>query len=116
MKANVKSVKVSTRKVRLVGDVIRKKSVNDAFVILNLTKKHGAIVLKKALQNAVANAATKQISEDNLMIKDLIINEGQFLKRFHASTRGRAKPYKKRTTHIRIVLKEKEVKEGGSKD
>ncbi len=125
MKATAKSTKISTRKVRLVADVIRNQSVKDALKILALTKKHGAYALTKALQSAVANAVTNnKMQEDNLVISELIINEGQFLKRFHASTRGRVKPYKKRTTHITVVLKEKveekksdEVKklEGGTK-
>ncbi len=111
MKATAKATKVSTRKVRLVADAIRNQSVKDAFKTLALAKKHGAYVLTKALQSAVANAVmNNKIQEDQLVIGQLIVNEGQFLKRFHASTRGRVKPYKKRTTHITVVLKEKEVK------
>lgn len=111
MKATAKSVKVSTRKVRLVADAIRNQSVKDAFKTLALTKKHGSYALTKALQSAVANAVVQnKMQEDNLVIGQLLVNEGQFLKRFRASTRGRVHGYKKRTSHITIVLKEKEVK------
>lgn len=111
MKAKAKSVKVSTRKVRLVADAIRNQSVKDAFKTLALAKKHGSYVLTKALQSAVANAVVQnKMQEDNLMISQLLVNEGQFLKRFRASTRGRVHGYKKRTSHITIVLKEKESK------
>lgn len=110
MKATAKSVKVSTRKVRIVADAIRNMSVVDAMRTLTLTKKHGASVLEKALESAVANAVNNnRLQAENLVIGELIVNEGQFLKRFHASTRGRVRPYKKRTTHITVVLKEKEM-------
>lgn len=111
MKATAKGVKVSTRKVRLVADAIRNMSVKDAMRTLAFTRKHGAYVLEKALQSAVSNAViNNKAQEENLVISELIINEGQFLKRFHTSTRGRIRPYKKRTTHVTVVLKEKEVK------
>lgn len=105
MKATAKGVKVSTRKVRLVADAIRNKSVDEAMRILSITQKHGSYVLLKALQSAVANS---KMPQSELMIGTLIVNEGQFLKRFHASTRGRIHGYKKRTSHITIMLKEKE--------
>ena len=107
MKAFTKGAKVSTRKVRLVADAIRNQSVTDALRVLSVTPKHGAYVLEKAINSAVANS---KMSADQLIIAQLIVNEGQFLKRFRASTRGRIHPYKKRTTHITVVLKEKEKK------
>lgn len=115
MKATAKAVKVSTRKVRLVADAIRNQSVKDAMKTLSLTHKHGAYVLAKALQSAVSNAVVNnKMQEDQLVISQLIVNEGQFLKRFRASTRGRVHGYKKRTSHITIVLKEKEAKVAAS--
>lgn len=110
MKATVKAAKVSTRKVRLVADVIRNQSVEEALKTLTLTKKHGASILVKVLQSAVANAVVNnKMQASNLVIDQLIVNEGQFLKRFRASTRGRVHGYKKRTSHVTVVLKEKEV-------
>ncbi|HET9947107.1 MAG TPA: 50S ribosomal protein L22 [Patescibacteria group bacterium] len=110
-KANASSVKVSTRKVRLVADAIRGMSVQDALDTLMLTRKHGSYVLIKTLKSAIANAVNNgKMNKDALVIAKLEVNEGPFLKRFHASTRGRIHGYKKRTSHISIVLKEKEEK------
>ena len=111
MKAHAAQAKVSTRKVRLVADSIRNMSVADALIALQMANKHGAYVLTKTLKSAVANAVNnKNMSADNLIIAKLEVNEGPFLKRFHASTRGRIHGYKKRSSHITIVLKEKEQK------
>ena len=111
MKSHASQVKVSTRKVRLVADSIRNMSVKDAMVVLEMTKKHGAYALMKPLKSAVANAVNNnKMAADNLVISSLQVNEGPFLKRFHASTRGRIHGYKKRSSHITIVLKEKEQK------
>lgn len=105
--AHAKGVKVSTRKVRLVADAIRNMAARDAVAALSVTQKHGAYPLLKVIKSAMANAVNNaKLSEANLVISKLEVNEGQFLKRFHASTRGRIKPYKKRTTHITVVLKE----------
>lgn len=106
MKAVAKGVKVSTRKVRLVADAIRNQSVVDALKTLTLARKHGAYALEKVLRSAVANS---NMQPESLTIHELQVTEGQFLKRFHASTRGRVHGFKKRTTHITVVLKEKEV-------
>ena|SRR5579883_2801670 len=106
--ASAKSVRISTRKVRLVADSIRNMSVKKAMQTLSLVEKRGASALSKVLKSAVANAVSNaKIAEDNLIIAQLTVNEGPFLKRFHASTRGRIHGYKKRSSHIKIVLKEK---------
>jgi large subunit ribosomal protein L22 len=106
--AQAKSVRISTRKVRLVADPIRNMSAKDAMNTLVLTKKHGADVLLKTIKSAMANAANNhKLVSDNLIIAKLIVNEGPFLKRFRPSTRGRVHPYKKRSSHITVVLKEK---------
>ena len=111
MKAHASQVRTSTRKVRLVADSIRNMSVSEALVALQMTKKHGSYALIKALKSAVANAANNnKMSADDLVIALLQVNEGPFLKRFHASTRGRIHGYKKRSSHITIVLKEAEKK------
>lgn len=106
--AEAKSIRVSTRKVRLVADEIRGLSVVDAVNMLVMTKKHGAYPLLKVVKSAMSNATNNaKLAVDNLIIAKLEVNEGPFLKRFHASTRGRIKPYKKRTSHIRVILTEK---------
>jgi large subunit ribosomal protein L22 len=103
--AQAKNVRVSPRKVRLVADTLRKKSVTKALQMLVMMDKRGGTVLEKTLRSAVANALQKgDITVDTLMIKAIDVVQGQALKRFHPSTRGRVHPYKRRGSHIKIVL------------
>lgn len=105
--ASSKSERISTRKVRLVADAIRNMSVKDALATLALTHKRGANMLVKTLKSAVANAVNnKKMNIDALIIESLQVNEGAFLKRFRPSTRGRTHPFKKRSTHVSVTLKE----------
>ena len=111
MKAHASQARVSTRKVRLVADSIRNMSAQEALLTLQMAKKHGSYPLMKTLKSAIANAVNNnKMTVDNLVIATLEVNEGPFLKRFHASTRGRIHGYKKRSSHITIVLKEREQK------
>lgn len=102
-----KGVGVAPRKVRLVADVIRKQSINQALDSLLLLQKRGGVYIYKTLKSAIANAVNKGQKQDNLVIKSVDVFEGQALKRFHFSTRGRTHPYKRRSSHIKIVLEEK---------
>lgn len=104
VKAFSKSVQVAPRKVRLVADAVRKLSVDNALVSLISLKKRGAGVLEKTLRSAIANAIDRKLQRESLFIKSIDVVEGPAYKRFHHSTRGRVHPYKKRTTHIRIIL------------
>lgn len=102
------SVRISSRKVRLVADVIRNKSVAQALNALAIIKKRGAAPLYKTLKSAIANAINNaKLKEESLVIKSIEVDQGPFLKRQRASTRGRAHPYKKRSSHIKITLEEK---------
>ena len=60
--------------------------------------------LLKTLKSAIANALGKQIAQESLFIKSIDVVEGTAFKRFHASTRGRAHPYKKKSSHIKVIL------------
>lgn len=105
--ATTKGVRVSTRKVRLVADAIRNLSVEQALAVLAVTNKRGAGILAKTIKSAAANAVNNaKMTQDKLMIARLDVNEGPFLKRYHASTRGRIHPFKKRSTHITVEVKE----------
>lgn len=104
-----KSVRISPRKMRLVADMIRHMSISNALRALEATPKRAALPLEKALKSAIANAVNNSgIEEKSLAIDSIIINQGQSLKRFIPSTRGRIHPYKKRSSHIKIVLKTKD--------
>lgn len=106
--AYAKQVKMSPRKVRLVADSVRKRSIADALNVLSLLDKRPAGVLRKTLQSAVANAVNNaKLAQDSLVIKMIDVTQGPAMKRFHPSTRGRVHPYKKRTSNIRIVLEDK---------
>src|SRR5438270_13743066 len=105
-KAFTKSARTSPRKTRLVADLIRNLPAGNAVDILTLTRKRAAQDILKTLQSAMANAKVKGVN-DNLYIATIAVNEGPALKRFMPSTRGRIHPYKKRTSHITIVLTDK---------
>ncbi len=103
-----KSVRISPRKVRLVADAIRTMPIENALATLQTTQKRAAYALKKTLMSAVANATNNaKLDRANLIIARIDVSEGQALKRFHPSTRGRIHPYKKRSSHIRIILEDK---------
>jgi large subunit ribosomal protein L22 len=104
----------SPRKMRLVIDLIRGKQVNDAFAILQFSKKKGAEVIEKTLRSAVANARNKAendgqvVDVDELYVKEAYVNEGSRLKRWRAAAQGRAAPITHPTSHVIIVVDTKE--------
>jgi large subunit ribosomal protein L22 len=107
------SARVAPRKVRLVADAIRKLSIEDALTALSVLKNRGGQPLEKTLKSAIANAlANKNLKQEELKIKMIDVLEAPAYKRFHPSTRGRVHPYKRRGSHITIVLESIEKKEG----
>lgn len=103
--AEAKNVKISPRKVRLVADSVKDLHIVKAIASLSLMHKRAAIPLRKTLESAVANAVNNHKAEKSaLSIKEIMVNEGIRYKRYHFAGRGRMRPYKKRTSHIRIVL------------
>lgn len=108
--AKAQSVRISPRKVRLVAEGVKRMSVDQALRSLSLTPNRPAGVLEKTLRSAIANAVNNaKLAEAALVIDRIEVTEAQALKRYHPSTRGRVHPYKKRGSHIRIILKEKVV-------
>ncbi len=99
-----KYLHTSPRKLRLVSDMIRKMEPGRALNVLGLTPKDAAKDLEKALKTVLANAKQKGMDISKLTFKKVEINESMKMRRFRAGTRGRAKPYKKRMSHIKIVL------------
>ena len=103
------TVRVAPRKVRLVADSIRKLSLDEALKSLSLLKQRGSVSLEKTLKSAVANAEkNNNLKKEVLKIKTIDVLEAPSYKRFHPSTRGRVHPYKRRGSHIKIVLETKE--------
>ena len=103
----------SPRKVRLLADLIRGKEVNDALAHLKFASKKSAPAIEKLLKSAISNAKNNhKIDIDNtiLYIKEIRVDEGPAYKRWRPVWRRMAHAYKKRTSHINIVLGEKREK------
>jgi len=111
MKATATHIRISPRKVRMVVDTVRGKSVSQALSILGFTRKKAALPVQKLLKSAVANAVENGgISDvDTLVIDRIMVDEGPTLKRYMPRARGRATPIRKRTSHIRIMLRERDT-------
>jgi large subunit ribosomal protein L22 len=105
-----RTARQSPYKMRLVIDQIRGKNVNEALALLTFSKKHAAVQIKKVLVSAIANAqqANSALDPDNLYVTLAVINEGPKLKRWTPAAMGRATPIQKRTSHVEIVVAEKE--------
>lgn len=111
VKAHLRYLRITPRKVRLVADLIRGKSVNKAKEILTFSKKKSAKMLLKLLNSAISNAKHNfNLNEENLFIEKILVNEGPRLKRIFPRARGRADILQKKTSHVTIVLKEKQEK------
>ena len=100
--------------MRLVIDQIRGKGVNDALALLKFSKKNAAKQIAKVLNSAVANAeqaartANTAIDLDALYVKHAVVNEGPKLKRWMPAAMGRATPIHKRTSHVEIIVADKD--------
>ena len=105
--ATAKYVHMSTRKVRLVADSIRKLSPAVAMERLAVTPKQAARPMSQVIASAIANAKVKGAKPEALTFKQIVIMGGPMMKRWHAVSKGMAHSYKKRMTHIRVVLEEK---------
>ena len=107
-KAVAKYVRVAPRKVRVVMDLIRGKSIGEALAILKFTPKVGADVIEKVLKSAVANAEHNfDMSVDKLYVASAFVDQGPTLKRIHPRSRGQAFKILKRTSHVTVVVKER---------
>lgn len=106
--AESKYLKISPRKVALVAKTIRGLSPNKALEKLQFIIKSASLPLTKILKSALANAQNKgQAKTEELKIKSLEVLPGPSFKRWRPTSRGRAHPYKKRTSHIKVVLEAK---------
>ncbi len=108
-KATVSSVRIAARKVRLVVDLVRGKSVGEAYAILRGTPRGASLVVEKLLKSAVANAEHNyQLNQEKLFVKEIFVGEGKTLKRMQPRSQGRGFAILKRTSHIWITVAEKE--------
>lgn len=108
MKASLKNYRQSPRKVRLIADAVKGKSVDEATMILSFMPKRAALPVKKLIDSAAANSG---LSRAELIVKNIEINKGLVMKRFMPRARGSAFPINKRTSHILVTLATKGGKE-----
>ncbi len=107
-KASLKYARVGAQKARLVADLIRGKQVSDALKALTYLNKKSAVMIKKLIESAVANADYKKTMDlDKLFVKTIFVDKGPVLKRFRPRAQGRAYGVRKQTSHINVVLEEK---------
>ena len=112
--ATTKYIRVSTRKVRLAADGVRRLTPVAALTALTHMTKSAAVPLAKTISSALANAKQKSVDTSTLRFKTIEVMGGPSMKRFNAVSRGQAHTYKKRMSHIRITLtdalKKEEIK------
>ena len=104
-RATAKYVRIAPRKVKIVVDLIRGKSVKEAEAILLYTSKAATEPVMKVLKSAVANAENNlEMNRDELYVAEVYANQGPTLMRFRPRAQGRASRIRKRTSHITVVL------------
>jgi large subunit ribosomal protein L22 len=97
--------RISAFKAREVTRAIQGRSASDALDLLTFSPKKAALLVRKTLKSAIANAENNaSLKVDTLLIKEAVVGEGPTYKRFRARARGSASPLRKRTSHIRIIL------------
>ena len=110
VKATAKTLRIQPRKARLVLDLIRGKNVEEAAAYLQISPKQGlGNLFGKVLKSAVANAVhNNDLDEAKLYVKACYADEGMTMKRFMPRAKGSASPIHKRTSHITVIVAEKE--------
>lgn len=105
MKSIISNIRISPKKLNLVAEMVRRKSVVEADSILRFTTKKAAEIVRKALASAVANAENNfKQDKETLFIDEIIVGKGPTLKRFNPVSRGRAHPILKRMSVITTKL------------
>ena len=118
VKAIAKGVRQSPRKVAVVAGLVRGRTVSDALTILSHTPRRSALPVQKTIASAAANAEhNHNLKPDTLRIVEITVTAGPRIKRFRPAAHGRALPFQRKSSHIRVVVtgderqkKSKEVK------
>ena len=107
--ATLKYARISSRKVKIVADLIRGKNVDEALAIVKFTPKAASEIVEKLLKSAIANAENNHgMKSNNLYVAEIYANQGPTLRRIRPAAKGSAVRIRKRTSHITIVLKERD--------
>lgn len=103
--AVLSNTRLSAQKARLVADLVRGKPVEQALNILAFSPKKGAVLIKKVLESAIANAEHNEGADiDTLKVKTIYVDKGPSLKRFAARAKGRGNRIEKQTCHITLTV------------
>ena len=107
--ATLKYARISSRKVKIVADLIKGKDIDEALAILKYTPKASSEMLEKLLKSAIANAENNHhMAHEKLYVADIFANQGPTLKRIRPAAKGSAVRIRKRTSHITIKLRERD--------
>ena len=107
--ATLKYARISSRKVKIVADLIRGKNVDEALAIVKFTPKAASEIVEKLLKSAIANAENNHgMKSNNLYVAEIYAKQGPTLRRIRPAAKGSAVRIRKRTSHITIVLKERD--------
>jgi len=108
-KAVLRHARESSRKVRVVANMVRGKGVDEAMAILRFQPRKAARLIRKLLVSAIANAANNNKADvEQLYVKSILVDEGTTLKRWLPRAMGRANRVNKRTAHITVTVAEAE--------
>ena len=109
VRAVAKRLNIAPQKVRLVADQVRGKPVSDALDILNFSVRKGAVLVRKVLESAIANAENNEGADvDELKVSEIYVDAGMTMKRLRPRAKGRADRILKRTSHITVKVTDDE--------
>jgi len=109
MKASLSNYRQSPRKVRLVTDLVKGKTLPEALTVLTFANKRAAPAVEKLIRSAMANAEKEGVNPQELIIENITVDEGLTMKRFMPRAFGRASTLRKRSSHIKVTLGKKKV-------
>ena len=106
-RATLKYARISSRKVKIVADLIRGKNIDEALAIVKFTPKASSEIIEKLLKSAMANAENNHgMKHEDLYVAEIFANQGPTLKRIRPAAKGSAVRIRKRTSHITVVLRD----------
>lgn len=110
VRAIARNIRISSRKARLVANAVKGMGVREAMAALQLIPNKAGDSIYQAVKSAVANAENNfNLASDDLIVAQVLADEGRSMKRFRARARGRASSIIKRSSHITVVVKEREA-------
>ena len=110
IRAVAKNVRMTPRKVRLVGAAVKGKRVTEAMALLRFMPQRASTVLLKAVKSAAANAENNfDLDPNDLIVANVYADPGASLRRYRAKARGRVGPLRKRSSHVTVVVREREA-------